>query len=68
MDVLRTKAKESGTSIKPTTGVSDEKGNSGVQKIWHVSPHSDTKGGINKGRSYTSKYAPGVYRNTTAER
>ena len=66
MEGLRTKASESGTAINSETRGLYETGKSGAWKTWHGSPHVVTKGGINKGRSYTSTYAPGAYRNTTA--
>ena len=68
MDGLRTKVAYSVTSVNYKTQGRYETGNSDACKKWHGSPHIRAKGGINKGRSYTSIYAPGEYNNTTYER
>ena len=59
MEGLRVEADYSVTDIKPVTRGIYEAGKSGACKTWHVSPHDITKGGGNKGRIYTSTYAPG---------
>ena len=68
MKGLRTKAAYIGPAVNYDTRGSYETGNSDDRKIWHSIPHVSTKGGRNKSRSYTSKYAPGTDRNTTSER
>ena len=69
MEVFRTKAAAySGTAVNYETQCSYETGNIGACKIWHGITHARTKGGGNKGRRYTSTYAPWAYRNTTSER
>ena len=68
MEGIRIEVAYSGTAIKPLARGSYETGNSGAWGKWHFIPHARTKGGSNKGRSYTSTDAPGVYINTTAEK
>ena len=68
MEGLRTKVADSGTSVNYETRGIYETVNSGAWKTWHDRPHSGTKGGRNKGRSYTIIYAPEAYRKKTAER
>ena len=48
-------------SISETQVIYDT-GKSGAWKTRHGRPHPGTKGGINKGRRYTSTYAPGAYK------
>ena len=67
MEGLRTKAADSGTAFNYETQRSYDTGKSGAWKTWHGSPYDCTKVDINKGRSYTSTYAPGAYINITSE-
>ena len=67
MQGLRFDIDQIGTAIKPETRGRYEAGKSVAYKTWHVNTHARTKGGRNKGRSYTNTYAPGSYINTTAE-
>ena len=60
MDILKTESEYSGTDFDPTTQGSYESGNSGAWRTWHGYPHVSTKGCKNKGRIYTSTYAPGA--------
>ena len=64
---LRIEAYYGGTAIKTLERGRYETGKIGSWKTWYVNPHGSTKGSRNKGRSYTSAYSPGSYRNTTAE-
>ena len=66
MEGLKTKAAEIGTAVNYETRGSYEIGNISARKTLHRSPHAITKGGRNKGRRYTSTYAPGEYRITKA--
>ena len=68
MKGLRIEAYQSRTAIKPVARGRYDTGKSGASKKFHGGPHADTKVGVNKGRIYTSTYAPGAYRNTTYER
>ena len=68
MEGLSIEVAYSGTAINRAARGNYETGKSGACKTWHVSPHASTKGGGNQGRSYTSTYAPGAYRNITSER
>ena len=68
MEGSSTKASYIGTAVNYETQVRSKTGKSGVWKTWHDSPHASTKGGVNKGRIYSSTYAPGAYKNTTSER
>ena len=61
MEGLRIEAAQSGTAIKPVARGIYEAGKSDAQKTWYIIPHASTKGGGNKGRIYTSTYAPGAY-------
>ena len=67
MEGLRIEADYRGTSIKHEARGGYDTGKSGASKTFHGGPHSGTKLGLNKGRIYTSTYAPGSYRNTTSE-
>ena len=68
MEDLRVDTDQSGTPMNPATRGSYQADNSGAWKTWHVRPHASTKGGGNKGRRYTSTYAPGAFKNTKYER
>ena len=68
MEELSIKAAQGRRSIKPEVRGRYKTGKSGAGKTWHGIPHASTKGGVNKGRRYTSTYAPGAYRNTIAEK
>ena len=57
MEGLRTKASRSVTPINPAAIGCYETVKSDAWKTWHGSPYTGTKGGKNKGRSYTSTYA-----------
>ena len=63
--IYRTKAEYNGTAVKPATRDGYYTGKSGTCKTWHVSPHVNAKGGINKCGNHTSTYAPGTYRKKT---
>ena len=67
MEGLQIEAYYIGTDINPAAICSYETGNSGAWKTRHISPHSGTKGGGNKGIVYTSTDSQGEYRNTAAE-
>ena len=67
MEGLSTKSLQSGTAVSSKTRGVYEIGKIGACKTWHGRPHISAKRGVNKGRIYTSTYAPGADRNTTAE-
>ena len=67
MEGLSTKSEQSGISVNDEAQGSYETGKGRSWKTWHGIPLSGTKGGVNKGRRYTSTYETGVYRNTTDE-